>query len=94
MSDNFDEFFDKHAKWTEHDGEPSSESSNSSKYKSSTVSSRKRAKARLEAKKRRRRAKVVLSILLVFVLAVVGYFGYSAVRAWKLSQNSESVADW
>lgn len=50
MSDNFDEFFDKHAKWTEHDGEPSSESSNSSKYKSSTVSSRKRAKARLEAK--------------------------------------------
>lgn len=94
MSDNFDEFFDKHAKWTEHDGEPSSKSSNSSKYKSSTVSSRKRAKARLEAKKRRRRAKVVLSILLVFVLAVVGYFGYSAVRAWKLSQNSESVADW
>lgn len=94
MSDNFDEFFDKHAKWTEHDGAPSSESSNSSKYKSSTVSSRKRAKARLEAKKRRRRAKVVLSILLVFVLAVVGYFGYSAVRAWKLSQNSESVADW
>lgn len=94
MSDNFDEFFDKHAKWTEHDGEPSSKSSNSSKYKSSTVSSRKRAKARLEAKKRRRRAKVVLSILLVFVLAVFGYFGYSAVRAWKLSQNSESVADW
>jgi hypothetical protein len=94
VSDNFDEFFDKHAKWTEHDGEPSSKSSNSSKYKSSTVSSRKRAKARLEAKKRRRRAKVVLSILLVFVLAVVGYFGYSAVRAWKLSQNSESVADW
>lgn len=93
MSDNFDEFFDKHAKWTEHDGEPSSKSSNS-KDESSTVSSRKRAKARLEAKKRRRRAKVVLAILLVFVLAVVGYFGYSAVRAWKLSQNSESVADW
>ena len=91
MSDSFDEFFDNHAQWTDHDDSPSSSDSNGS---NSSGKSRKQAKARLAAKKRKRRAKAVLAILIVFVLCVVGYVGYSAVRAWRLSQNSEAVADW
>ncbi len=95
MSDNFDEFFDSHAKWTEHDDSSStSKDSDSGSGSGSSGKSRRRAKARLAAKKRKRRAKAVLAILLVMVLCVVCYVGYSAVREWRLSQNSETVADW
>ena len=94
MSDNFDEFFDKHAQWTEHDGKPSSKSTHSSTSSSSTASSRRKARARSEAKKRKQRAKIVLVILLIFVVGVVGCVGYRAVKSWHTAHDSEIVADW
>lgn len=88
MSDNFNEFFDSHAQWTENDSKPSSSNSNSEK------SSKSRAKARLVEKRRKRRARTVLVFLLVMVLGVVSYVGYSAVHSLRLSHDNETVADW
>lgn len=89
MSDNFGEFFDSHAQWTDHNGNSSSSNESTSKN-----SSRKKARARLIAKRRKRRARTVLVFLLVMVLGVIGYTGYSAVHAWRLSHDSEIVEDW
>ena len=88
MSDNFNEFFDSHAQWTENDSKPSSSNSNSEK------SSKSRAKARVVEKRRKRRARTVLVFLLVMVLGVVSYVGYSAVHSLRLSHDNETVADW
>lgn len=91
MSEKFDEFFDNHSNWTEHEDKSFSSSSD---HANNGTSSRAKAKARLAAKKRKRRAKIVLIVFLIFVIGVAGYAGYNAVRQWKASQNSETIADW
>ena len=98
MSESFDDFFEHHAQWTEHDGSTShttsQSSAHSSNHSSDGVSSRRKAKARLEAKRRKRRSMIVLTMLLVFVVCVIGYAGNSMVQSLRLSNDSATMADW
>ena len=98
MSESFDDFFEHHAQWTEHDGSTShttsQSSADSSNHSSNGVSSRRKAKARLKEKRRKRRSMIVLTILLVFVVCVIGYAGSSMVQSLRSSNDSTAVADW
>lgn len=83
MADTLNDFFDEHSEWTDTGvGEPAAEPPRPPR-------SRKDMRRRRAAKKRRRAVTAVVVVIVVALIGVGVFFGYRALRQWRIQREAE-----
>lgn len=89
MSEDFDEFFERHTHWGEHEEDSSHEDVSPKPHKSRRELHKQRV-----AKSRKRSILIALSVVIVLLLTLFTYAGYSVVRYLRSAQDSSISEDW